>query len=128
MLKCKDIDHPIDFSSSRQPTRKTIRNIAWPSKSNKNHGIIFKKISSLSDSQLREQHQTEKMSVARLLVLVCFVSTYIALSEGLSCWFCIREEPDFKKSLKDTCERMECSGEPWCYTEVLESELECGIR
>lgn len=93
-------------------------------KSNKIHKNIFKKIFRLSESQLREQHQAEKMLVARLLVLVCFAFTYIAITEGLSCWFCIREENDFKKSLKDTCERMECSDEPWCYTEVLESEFD----
>lgn len=55
--------------------------------------------------------------------MVFLASTYIVISEGLECWFCLREEQDFKKSLRDTCEKMECSEEAFCYTEVLESEL-----
>lgn len=60
------------------------------------------------------------MSATKLLILACLAFTYISLSEGLDCWFCLREDTDFEKPLAGTCRNMTCPEGAVCYIEVLE--------
>lgn len=65
------------------------------------------------------------MSKTRILaVCVVLALAFIAGSEGLKCWHCIRSLDQFEASLTDSkCQMVNCPEGTNCYLEVLQGKF-----